>query len=97
MTAAAATPLEPDSRAVVGDLVARARAAMARFAGADQGLVDDAVRALAWALYRPEHARELAELAVADTGLGNVDDKVRKTSARPSARCATSCGSGRSA
>ena len=36
------------------------------------------MRALAWALYRPEHARELAELAVADTGLGNVADKVIK-------------------
>ncbi|WP_336492879.1 aldehyde dehydrogenase family protein, partial [Methylobacterium nigriterrae] len=37
-----------------------------------------AVRALAWALYKPEHARELAELAVADTGLGNVPDKILK-------------------
>ncbi len=78
MTAAAAMLPEPDSPGVVGDLVARARAALASFAGADQALVDDAVRALAWALYRPEHARELAELAVADTGLGNVADKVTK-------------------
>jgi len=36
------------------------------------------VRALAWSLYKPEHARELAELAVADTGLGNVPDKIVK-------------------
>jgi sulfoacetaldehyde dehydrogenase len=36
------------------------------------------VRALAWALYRPEHAQELAALAVEDTGLGNVADKVVK-------------------
>ncbi|MDX1576569.1 MAG: aldehyde dehydrogenase family protein, partial [Kiloniellales bacterium] len=34
--------------------------------------------ALAWSLYRPDRARELAELAVADTGLGNVADKVTK-------------------
>ena len=78
MTAAAATLPEPDSRTVVAALVARARVALAGFAAADQALVDDAVRALAWALYRPEHARELAELAVADTGLGNVEDKVAK-------------------
>ncbi len=78
MTAAAAMLPERDSHAVVDDLVARARAALAAFADADQALVDDAVRALAWALYRPEHARELAELAVADTGLGNVQDKVAK-------------------
>ena len=51
---------------------------MAAFADADQALVDDAVRALAWSLYRPEHARALAELAVADTGLGNVADKIAK-------------------
>ncbi len=36
------------------------------------------MRALAWSLYNPEHARELAELAVEDTGLGNVPDKIIK-------------------
>ena len=33
---------------------------------------------MAWSLYKPEHARELAELAVKDTGLGNVPDKIIK-------------------
>ena len=56
----------------------RARAAQAAFAEASQERADDAVRALAWALYKPEHARAVAELAVADTSLGNVADKVRK-------------------
>jgi sulfoacetaldehyde dehydrogenase len=74
---AAALP-DADGQPVVEALVERARAAMAAFAGADQALVDDAVRALAWSLYRPEHAQALAELAVADTGLGNVADKVTK-------------------
>src|SRR6201987_1552275 len=40
--------------------------------------VDEAVTALAWSLYNPAHAKELAELAVADTGLGNVPDKIIK-------------------
>jgi sulfoacetaldehyde dehydrogenase len=40
--------------------------------------VDEAVTALAWALYKPEHARELAVAAVHDTGLGNVPDKITK-------------------
>jgi sulfoacetaldehyde dehydrogenase len=75
---AAALPDLVDDQPIVDALVERARAAMAAFAGADQALVDDAVRALAWSLYRPEHARALAELAVADTGLGNVADKVTK-------------------
>ena len=67
-----------DNQGTVAELVGRARAAMAAFRNEDQAAVDDAVTALAWSLYRPERARELAELAVADTGLGNVADKVTK-------------------
>ncbi len=59
-------------------LVERARAAMERFKNADQARVDEAVTAIAWSLYKPEHARELAEMAVRDTGLGNVADKITK-------------------
>ena len=71
-------PRATDDSAVIAGLIERARAAMAAFADADQERVDDAVRALAWSLYQPERARGLAELAVADTGLGKVDDKVIK-------------------
>ena len=66
------------SRDLVSATVARARAAQRVFAKADQARTDEAVRALAWSLYKPEHARELAELAVVDTGLGNVPDKIIK-------------------
>ena len=59
-------------------LTARARAAQDAFGQATQERTDEAVRALAWSLYNPEHARTLAELAVADTGLGNVADKIVK-------------------
>jgi sulfoacetaldehyde dehydrogenase len=58
--------------------IARARAAMATLKGASQARIDEAVTALAWAIYKPENARELAELAVAGTGLGNVPDKITK-------------------
>jgi len=51
---------------------------MREFAAADQAAVDAAVTALAWSIYKPEHARELAELAVSDTGMGNVPDKITK-------------------
>ena len=51
---------------------------MAVFAKADQARTDEAVTALAWSLYKPEHAKELAALAVADTKLGNVPDKIAK-------------------
>jgi len=68
----------PDAEGVVAELMQRARRAQQTFADADQARTDEAVRALAWSLYKPEHARELAELAVVDTGLGNVADKVVK-------------------
>jgi sulfoacetaldehyde dehydrogenase len=67
-----------EASAIVDALMRRARAAQAVFADADQARTDEAVRAVAWSLYEPEHARELAELAVADTGLGNVPDKIVK-------------------
>ena len=75
--AAAERPAQSEAD-LVGELVARARAAMSALAGAGQARVDEAVTALAWSIYEPEHARELAELAVADTGLGNVADKIAK-------------------
>ncbi|WP_376995941.1 acylating sulfoacetaldehyde dehydrogenase [Azospirillum himalayense] len=71
------TPASADQEAVA-TLVARARAAQRAFADATQEQVDDAVAALAWAIYEPGRARALAELAVADTGLGNVADKITK-------------------
>jgi sulfoacetaldehyde dehydrogenase len=56
----------------------RARTAFAAFRDVSQERADEAVRALAWSVYKPEHARELATLAVADTKLGNVPDKIIK-------------------
>ena len=78
MTVAVKPAADPAALAVVDDLVRRARKALAEFADADQARVDEAVTALAWSLYRPDHAKELAELAVADTKLGNVPDKIIK-------------------
>jgi sulfoacetaldehyde dehydrogenase len=78
MTIAVKSRLDADAASVVDALVRRARAAMAEFAEADQARADEAVIAVAWSLYNPSHARELAELAVADTKLGNVPDKIVK-------------------
>mgnify|MGYP001347879788 CR=1 FL=1 len=69
---------DPLERERVDELVARGRAAMQKFAGADQARVDEAVTALAWSIYKPKHAQELAELAVRHTGMGNVTDKITK-------------------
>jgi sulfoacetaldehyde dehydrogenase len=73
-----AAPAAPAPTESIAGLISQARAAMARFAGADQARVDEAVTALAWAIHEPGRARELAEMAVADTGLGTVDSKIIK-------------------
>jgi sulfoacetaldehyde dehydrogenase len=78
MTVAVKAPPATSETAIVDELMRRARAAMGAFADTDQARTDEAVTALAWSLYKPAHARELAELAVADTKLGNVADKVVK-------------------
>jgi sulfoacetaldehyde dehydrogenase len=78
MTVAVKPAADPKAMAVVDELVRRGRAAMASFSEADQARVDEAVTALAWSLYNPGHARELADLAVKDTQLGNVPDKIIK-------------------
>ena len=63
---------------IVSGLITRARAAMGAYENTDQARIDDAVTALAWSIYKPEHAQELAERAVKDTGLGNVPSKIIK-------------------
>lgn len=62
----------------IAELVARARAAQRIYETWSQEEVDTAVVAAGWAIIEPKRNRELAELAVADTGVGNVEDKVRK-------------------
>jgi sulfoacetaldehyde dehydrogenase len=62
----------------VAELVARAREAQRAFEFAGQLALDTAAAAAAWAIMEPARNRQLAELAVRDTGLGNVDDKFRK-------------------
>lgn len=62
----------------IGVLVARARAAQRIADGYDQARTDELVAAAGWAIMEPARNRELAELAVADTGIGSVEDKVRK-------------------
>ena len=68
-----------DDLAEVDAIVARARAAQARFeADGSQRLYDRAALAAGWALMEPGRNRHLAELAVETAGLGNVPDKITK-------------------
>ncbi len=67
-----------DVEEAIGALVERARRAQASYQDFDQRHVDDVVDAVAWAIIEPGRARQLAELAVRDSGLGNVEDKFDK-------------------
>ncbi len=63
----------------VDALIKRARLAQLGFAkGATQARYLEAATAVAWALMQPERNKELSEMAVATTGLGNVKDKIIK-------------------
>ncbi len=69
----------PDPIADIDTIVARARAAQEQYeANGSQARYDRAAQAVAWAIMEPGRNRELAELAVRTTGLGNVPDKITK-------------------
>jgi sulfoacetaldehyde dehydrogenase len=62
----------------VTPLIETARAAQRRYEAYDQAGVDAVVTAAGWAIMEPGRNRVLAEMAVRDTGLGVVEDKVTK-------------------
>ena len=70
-------PADPADQIVAG-LIARARSAQHKIDTYDQAQTDELVAAAGWAIMEPGRNRRLAELAVADTRLGNVDDKITK-------------------
>lgn len=70
--------IEDEAWRNVARQVARARVARQAVSGYTQEQADLLALAVAWALIEPGRNRELAELAVKDTGLGDADDKVRK-------------------
>ncbi len=81
MSAESAKAVQPDPEQVARDvaaLVERARVAQAAIDDYDQARVDEIVTAAGWAVVNDENNRLLSEQAVADTGLGNVEDKFVK-------------------
>ena len=78
MTEAPVANTTDNPELIIASLINRGRTAMSTFEHADQARVDEAVTALAWAIYQPTRAKELAEMAVIDTGLGDVESKIIK-------------------
>jgi sulfoacetaldehyde dehydrogenase len=62
----------------VENIVERGRIAQQRYEQYTQAQVNLVVEAVAWAILEPKRNQELAELAVKDTGLGDVADKFKK-------------------
>lgn len=67
-----------DQAAEIDAIIARARNAQRKYAGYSQTRVDEVVTAVGWSIVNEKNNRELSEMAVADTGLGNVEDKFIK-------------------
>jgi len=66
------------ARQIVAGLIAKARIAQRSYQLFTQEWVDETVVAVGWAIMEPGRNRLLAEMAVRDTGCGNVEDKVLK-------------------
>lgn len=62
----------------IDEQLKRARIAQAELGSYSQAKIDQIVKALAWAIYRDDHAFELASIAVSETKLGNIKDKIFK-------------------
>ncbi len=65
-------------RQFVAEYVERARAAQTHIADYTQEQIDEACMAVGWEVYTDENIAQLAELAVEETGMGNVADKITK-------------------
>jgi sulfoacetaldehyde dehydrogenase len=68
----------PSAAEEVAALIRRARAVQAEYERWPQERIDEAAVACGWAIMKPANNRALAEMAVRDTGLGNVADKLVK-------------------
>ncbi len=67
-----------NSKGIVTELVNRAKAAQAVVEHYNQEQLDDICLSVAWEVYNDENIKILAEMAVKETGMGNVGDKILK-------------------
>ena len=65
-------------KTLIEQLVSDARDAQEIVNHYSQEQVDELILAVAWEVIQPENNQELSEMAVSQTGLGNVEDKKRK-------------------
>ncbi|MDC7248085.1 MAG: aldehyde dehydrogenase family protein [Sphaerochaetaceae bacterium] len=63
---------------MISDLVNRARVAQQKIADYSQQKIDELCVAAGWQVYEDSNIEKLAKLAVEETGMGNVSDKIKK-------------------
>ncbi|MDC7233825.1 MAG: aldehyde dehydrogenase family protein [Spirochaetales bacterium] len=63
---------------MIQELVEKARTAQQQVAGYSQQQIDDVCMAIGWEVYKDDNIKILAEMAVEETGMGNVEDKIKK-------------------
>lgn len=66
------------NEAVIQTMIDKAQVAQREFEKWTQEQVDEVVMAVAWAGYKKENAEHLARIAVEETTMGNVEDKITK-------------------
>ncbi|MGL1892924.1 MAG: aldehyde dehydrogenase family protein [Spirochaetaceae bacterium] len=67
-----------DTKLIIANLVDRARKAQSLVNSYSQTQLDDICLSIAWEMYNDENIKILAEMAVEETGMGNVSDKIKK-------------------
>jgi sulfoacetaldehyde dehydrogenase len=67
-----------ESKKIIADLVEKARKAQAKINNYTQEQIDEVCVAIGWEVYNDENIKKLATLAVEETKMGNVEDKIAK-------------------
>ncbi len=67
-----------ESKDTIASLVEKAKIAQAKIANYTQEQIDEVCIAAGWEVYNDENIQLLAEAAVAETEMGNVEDKIKK-------------------
>ena len=67
-----------ESQKIIDKLVEKARMAQSIVAGFNQQQLDEICLSVAWEVYNDKNIKILAEMAVEETGMGNVADKIKK-------------------
>jgi len=67
-----------ENKSVIDILVEKAQAAQKKIENYTQEQIDEVCKAVAWQVYKDENIQQLAKLAVEETDMGKVEDKITK-------------------